>query len=99
MRYTILNSFFIDTTFLQPSKSLTIVNVFINKSEEQKTKAVKLYIDKANELSVRFEAITSNPPAFIAALGNQEKLDNLLEEFKQYHDYVKKKYGYPIITH
>ena len=64
--------------------------VFKGKSEEQKTKAVKLYIDKANELSVRFEAITSNPPAFIAALGNQEKLDNLLEEFKQYHDYVKK---------
>lgn len=68
----------------------TSQQVFKGKSQEQKIKSVKLYLAKANELSTRFEAIAANPPAFISAFATQEKLDELLEEFKQYHDYVKK---------
>lgn len=49
-----------------------------------------MYLDKSNELSTRFEAINANPPAFMSAFATQEKLDELFEEFKQYHDYVKK---------
>lgn len=68
----------------------TSQQVFKGKNEEQKIKSVKLYLDKSNELSIRFEAITANPPVFISAFSTQEKLDEQLEEFKQYHDYVKK---------
>ena len=64
--------------------------VFKGKNEDQKTKTVKLYLSKANELSTRFETITKNPPSIIHVFTTQEKLDKLLEELKIYHNYVKK---------
>lgn len=77
----------------QDFKSLfrsTSQQVFKGKSEEQKIKLVKLYLAKANGLSTRFEPIISSPPELIRAFTTQEKLDKLLQEFKQYHEYVKK---------
>lgn len=65
----------------------TSQQVFKGKKEALKKQSVKQYLNQANNLSVRFESIISNPPINIT---NQEIILALVEQLKRYNDFVKK---------